>query len=37
MPTKTAPLGICDHCGAQIPRADWYTSKGSPRLYCSQR
>ena len=33
MTTKTAPLGICDHCGAEL--AEPYTSKGKPRLYCS--
>jgi len=32
---KRQPLGICDLCGGPIPLADWYTSKGRPRLYCS--
>lgn len=33
MTAKTAPLGICDLCGAVLP--DPYTSKGKPRRYCS--
>jgi len=33
--TKRQPLGVCDLCRAPIPLADWYTSKGKPRLYCS--
>lgn len=33
MTGKTAPLGICDLCGDEIP--DPYTSKGKPRRYCS--
>lgn len=37
MPTKTAPLGICDQCGKQMPRDDWYTSKGQPRRYCDRQ
>jgi len=32
---KRQLLGICDLCGGPIPFADWYTSKGRPRLYCS--
>lgn len=32
---KTQPLGTCDHCHGPIPRDEWYTSKGKPRLYCS--
>jgi len=32
---KTAPLGICDLCGAQMPNP--YTSKGKPRRYCSRQ
>jgi len=36
MTTKTAPLGICDHCEQPIPRGDWRTSKGAPRRYCSR-
>jgi len=36
VPDKTAPLGICDHCGDSIPRARWYTSKHKPRLYCGR-
>lgn len=33
MSDKTAPLGICDHCGGPI--ADPFTSKRKPRRYCS--
>lgn len=33
MTDKTAPLGICDLCGAKLD--DPYTSKGKPRRYCS--
>ena len=36
MPAKTAPIGTCDLCGEPIPREEWYTSKGAPRLYCSR-
>lgn len=36
MPEKKAPLGICDHCGGEIPEARHYTTKGTPRLYCSR-
>lgn len=31
---KTAPLGVCDLCGLFLP--DPYTSKGTPRRYCSR-
>lgn len=37
MTEKTAPLGICDHCGQPIPlHLGDRTSKGKPRLYCSR-
>ncbi len=32
---KMQPTGICDLCGGAIPRGEWYTSKGAPRLHCS--
>lgn len=35
MPDKTAPIGVCDHCGGPIPAAQWYTSKRTARLHCS--
>jgi hypothetical protein len=35
MTEKEKPLGICDFCGGPIPKGEWYTSKGKPRLYCS--
>ena len=36
MPTKTAALGICDHCGAAFPPdMSPYTAGGDPRRYCS--
>ena len=36
MPSKTQPLGTCDHCLGPIPPdLGPYTSKGRPRLYCS--
>ncbi len=31
---KQQELGICDNCLSEIPRDEWYTSKGKPRLYC---
>jgi len=31
---KQQALGICDNCLSEIPRDEWYTSKGKPRLYC---
>lgn len=36
MAKKQAPLGTCDHCGGDIPRSRWYTSKRKPRLHCSR-
>ena len=30
---KTAPIGICDHCGGPIALDEWYTRRG-PRRYC---
>lgn len=36
MATKKQPLGICDHCLAQMPEDRHFTSKGKPRLYCSR-
>lgn len=33
---KQKPLGICDLCGAEIPKSRWYTSRGLPRCYCSR-
>lgn len=36
MATKLKPLGICDHCGGEIPKSQWYTTKRKPRLYCSR-
>ena len=33
MREKQRPIGICDLCGASIPREQWYTRRG-PRLYC---
>ena len=30
---KTAPIGICDHCGGPIPPDEWYHRRG-PRRYC---
>lgn len=35
MTAKQQPTGICDHCLGMIQPGQWYTSKGSPRLYCS--
>ena len=35
MVDKQKPIGICDLCLGPIPRADWHTSKGHLRLYCS--
>ncbi len=35
MSAKTRAVGICDFCGGSIPPAEWYTTKGRPRLYCS--
>ncbi len=35
MADKVKPIGICDLCGEQIPRGEWYTTKGQPRLHCS--
>ena len=33
---KKAPLGICDLCGEPFPPGvSWFTTKGTPRLYCS--
>lgn len=32
---KQQPLGICDLCLGPIPRGEWYTTKGTPRLHCS--
>lgn len=34
--SKRAPVGVCDLCGAAIPRRAWYTRRGTPRLYCSR-
>lgn len=34
MSEKTGEFGICDLCGSEI--ADPYTSKGTPRRYCSR-
>ena len=31
---KQQALGICDNCLEEIPREEWYTSKGEPRRYC---
>lgn len=36
MPDKRAPLGTCDLCDTVMPANRWYTSKGTPRLYCSR-
>ena len=37
MTKKRLPLGICDHCRAEIPEEIGnYTSKGKPRRYCSR-
>lgn len=33
---KQQELGICDNCLSEIPRDEWYTSKGKPRLYCGR-
>lgn len=33
MADKTAPLGVCDHCGGMILDTP-YTSKHKPRRYC---
>ena len=33
---KQQALGICDNCLSEIPRDEWYTSKGKPRLYCGR-
>ncbi|MCX7756128.1 MAG: hypothetical protein N2117_12935 [Anaerolineales bacterium] len=35
MPEKKKPVGVCDLCGSKILPAQWLTSKGHPRLYCS--
>jgi len=35
MSEKQFPLGICDLCHGEIPRDEWFTSKGRPRLHCS--
>ena len=35
MAEKTAPLGICDLCGGEISPGP-YTSKDTPRLFCSR-
>ena len=35
MVDKQKPIGVCDHCEGPIPRGEWYTSKGTPRLHCS--
>lgn len=32
---KIQAVGVCDLCGGAIPRGEWYTSKGAPRLHCS--
>lgn len=32
---KIRSVGVCDLCGGAIPRGEWYTSKGAPRLHCS--
>lgn len=32
---KIKSVGVCDLCGGPIPRGEWYTSKGAPRLHCS--
>lgn len=32
--SKTAPVGICDHCGGKIHPDEHYTRRG-PRRYCS--
>lgn len=32
---KIKSVGVCDLCGGAIPRGEWYTSKGAPRLHCS--
>ena len=37
MTEKKRTLGICDHCGEEMPRWRRYTSKGKPRLYCSRK
>lgn len=36
MAEKKKPIGICDHCGKEMPEALHYTTKGMPRLYCSR-
>lgn len=37
MPTKSAPLGVCDLCGGPIPpHLGPYTKHGQPRRYCSR-
>ncbi len=33
---KQQALGVCDNCLSEIPRDEWYTSKGKPRLYCGR-
>src|SRR6266540_5892006 len=35
MADKQKPIGVCDHCEGPIPRGEWYTCKGTPRLHCS--
>jgi len=36
MPNKTAPIGICDHCGRPFPaNLSHYTRRKTPRLFCS--
>lgn len=32
---KRNSVGVCDLCRGPIPRGEWYTSKGAPRLHCS--
>lgn len=36
MAKKRLEIGVCDLCQGDIPKARWYTSKGTPRLYCSR-
>lgn len=33
---KEQPLGICDNCRGEIPRDEWFTSKGQSRRYCGR-
>lgn len=35
MKDKTAPVGVCDHCGGKIHPDDWYTHRGARRYCCT--